>query len=155
MWGRRVSILRLKSSSLFQSTLPVWERHYWNYGYIVSHISIHSPRGRDRKQRRLGFIREISIPLPVGETVGATANPARYFTNPLSPCGERLQGRGSSIDRFGFQSTLPVWETPMTIPVALRLLISIHSPVWGRRCYCFWLGINFNPLSRVGRDLLS
>ena len=75
------------------------------------------------------------------------------------PRGERrIKVYGDYTD-VQFQSTLPRGERlPTLLSTVASVIISIHSPAWGETFTANWNCsniFNFNPLSRVGRDVID
>ena len=163
MWGETESYSKLIAYSIFQSTLPVWGETSCCRCEKLKHydISIHSPRvGRDPNNHH--------------RTQGTYSN-----FNPLSPCGERLRGEGTTQGAKTFQSTLPVWgetlfgkkqppssifqstlpvwgETPFPLPIMIKIVeFQSTLPVWGETFIVpFKMSADIISIHspRVGRD---
>ena len=150
----------LYTTTIFQSTIPVWGgtvASFLNSTEIVG-ISIHPPRvGRDHKNDGEQDNQDISIHPPrVGRDGGdlmlfdavaqISIHPPRegrdtarveedgdanYF-KPPSPCGEGLTQQYSAQNATVFQSTLPVWGgTRLQVMESRNILFQSTLPVWG------------------------
>ena len=118
-WGERpFHSLYRRSRLLFQSALPMGERHCLAYSWdVVGIISIHAPRGG-------------SDPAALAFAFGG------LNFNPRSPWGERLFRLENMVSPGAFQSTLPVGGATLPkVPKKTDTAISIHAPRGGSdRC---------------------
>ena len=126
-----------RSTSIFQSTRPVWGATRRGIESVRGFgISIHAPRvGRDGRKAQAGSDEEISIHAPrVGRDTGLYLwkSVLRDF-NPRAPCGARPSRELSRLLVCRFQSTRPVWGATFFAVILLPFpIISIHAPRVGR-----------------------